>query len=146
MTLFLAHCLIVLAAWTVVIKFVFPIAFALAEGVPLVSYVYWDFWWVVHLWLAWWLLVGHRYARPLAYAVSIAEIAIILTKFALFLAQPAWTIWTTNWFINKVFVLACFLLLLGHLVTTRRRATGAVTGDFAGAPSSSRMAGGGPGV
>jgi hypothetical protein len=109
---FLAHFLIVLAAWTLVIKFAFPIAFALAEGVPIATYIYWDFWWVAHLWLAWALLNWPRYTVALAVGVSVVEIIIIVTKFILFFGDPQWTIWTTNWFINKVFVLACFCMLL----------------------------------
>lgn len=112
MIVFLAHMLIVLAAWTLVIKFVFPVAFALAEGVPVVTYIYWDFWWVAHLWLAWALLDWRRYTVALAVGVSVVEIIIIVTKFILFFGDPQWTIWTTNWFINKVFVLACFCMLL----------------------------------
>jgi hypothetical protein len=118
---FLAHFLIVLAAWTVTIKFVFPVAYALAEGVPLTTHVNWDFWWVVHLWLAWALLRWQAYTYALALAVSVAEIAIIVTKLALFLAAPEWTIWTTNWFINKLFVLACFCLLLPTVAVQRWR-------------------------
>ena len=118
---FLAHFLILLAAWTVTIKFLFPIVFSLFEGSPVLSHVYWDFWWVVHLWLAWALLNWRPYARALAIAVSLIEIAIILTKFAFFLAAPEWTIWTTNWFINKLFVLACFGLMLPYFALFRRR-------------------------
>jgi hypothetical protein len=116
---FLAHFLIVLAAWTVTIKFLFPIAYALGEDVPLLAYIYWDFWWVIHLWLAWALLRWQQYTHALAIGVSALEIAIIVTKFALFLAAPEWTIWTTNWFINKLFVLACFCLLLPYFVFYR---------------------------
>ncbi len=53
-------------------------------------------------------------------SVSGVEIAIVVTKFALFLAAPEWTIWTTNWFINKLFVLLCFGLMLPWLVLHRR--------------------------
>ena len=116
---FFAHTLIVLAAWTVTIKFVFPVAFAVAEGAPIGTYVYWDFWWVVHLWLAWALLHWQRYTVALAIGVSVVEIAIIVTKFALFLAAPEWTIWTTNWFINKLFVLACFGVMLPYFAFTK---------------------------
>lgn len=121
MRTFLAHFLILLAAWTVTIKFLFPVAFALAEGAPLASYIYWDFWWVVHLWLAWALLRRPPYTIALALGVAVVEIAIIVTKFAFFLAAPEWTIWTTNWFINKLFVLACFCLMLPWLALRRRR-------------------------
>jgi hypothetical protein len=117
---FLAHFLILLAAWTVTIKFLFPAVFSLFEGSPLTTHIYWDFWWVVHLWLAWALLDWRPYTRALAIGVSVVEIAIILTKFAFFLTSPEWTIWTTNWFVNKLFVLACFLLVLPYFVFYRR--------------------------
>jgi hypothetical protein len=118
--IFLAHLLIVLAAWTITIKFLFPVAYALGEGATITAHIYWDFWWAVHLWLAWALLRWQPYTYPLALGVSVMEIAIIVTKFALFLADPEWTIWTTNWFVNKLFVLACFCLLLPTLVLQRR--------------------------
>jgi len=111
---FIAHFLFILAAWTLVIKYVFPMAYALGEGVPLGTYVYWDFWWVVHIWLGWSLLHWRRYTYAAAVGVSVAEIAIIATKFVVFLSAPQWSIWRTNWFINKVFVLSCFVLLLGY--------------------------------
>jgi hypothetical protein len=76
---------------------------------------------VVHLWLAWALLRWQPYSYALALSVSVSEIAIIVTKFAVFLADPEWTIWTTNWFINKLFVLACFCLLLPAVALQRRR-------------------------
>jgi hypothetical protein len=117
---FLAHSLIVLAAWTVTIKFVFPIGYALAYGLPLGSHIYWDFWWVVHLWLAWALLCWQPYTWLLAIGVAGVEIVIVVTKLALFLAAPEWTIWTTNWFINKLFVLLCFGLMLPYFVLWRR--------------------------
>jgi hypothetical protein len=117
---FLAHFLIVLAAWTVTIKFLFPIAYALGHGVAVGTFVYWDFWWVVHLWLAWALLRWQPYAYALALGVSAVEIAIIVTKFALFLATPEWTIWTANWLINKLFMLACFCLMLAYFGLYRR--------------------------
>ncbi len=119
---FLAHFLVLLAAWTVTIKFLFPIAFALWEGVPVTTYAFWDLWWAVHLWLAWPLLHWRRYTYALALGISIAEIAIVTTKFALFLAAPDWTIWTVNWLINKVFVLLCFSIMLVCLVLNRYRA------------------------
>jgi hypothetical protein len=117
---FLAHYLILLAAWTVTIKFLFPIAYALGYGLPLGTHIYWDFWWVVHLWLAWALLHWRPYTYVLALGVSVAEIAIIVTKLALFLPAPEWTLWTTNWFINKLFVLACFCLMLPYVLVHRR--------------------------
>jgi hypothetical protein len=121
---FFAHFLLILAAWTVAIKFVFPIAYALAEGVPIGTYIMWDFWWVAHIALAWSLLHWGRRTYLFAMVVSVAEIAIIVTKFTLFLAAPEWTIWRMNWFINKVFVLACFVGLLAYLIARAKRLRG----------------------
>ncbi len=118
---FLAHFLFVLAAWTLTIKFFFPVGYALAAGEPVGTYVYWDFWWVAHLWLGWALLTWPRYTFGLAIIVSIAEIAIVVTKFFLFLSAPEWTIWRTNWFINKIFVLTCFTLLLSYFLANFQR-------------------------
>ena len=120
MVVFLAHFLIVLAAWTVTIKFLFPVGYAAAYGLPLASHIYWDFWWVVHLWLAWALLRWRAYTFALATLIAAVEILIVVTKLVLFLAAPEWTIWTTNWFINKLFVLLCFGLMLPYLVLHRR--------------------------
>jgi hypothetical protein len=120
MIVFLAHFLIVLAAWTVAIKFLFPIAYDQAYGLPLGTHIYWDFWWVVHLWLAWALLRQPAYTFALAVGVAAVEIVIVVTKFVLFLAAPEWTIWTTNWFVNKLFVLLVFCLMLPYVVLRPR--------------------------
>ena len=116
---FVAHFLFILAAWTLSIKYLFPVAYALKENVPIGTYVLWDFWWVVHIWLGWSLLHWRRYTYYFAAIVCVVEIAIVVTKFVLFLSAPEWTIWRTNWFINKVFVLACFAMLLTYLLARR---------------------------
>lgn len=109
---FLGHFLFILAAWTVFIKYLFPVLFALAGGESWSQYIYWDFWPVIHVWLGYALLTRRQYTYWLAVVVSAVEIIIILTLFSRFLADPEWSIWRTNWFVNKVFVLACFILLL----------------------------------
>lgn len=109
---FLAHMLFLIAAWTVFIKYLFPAAFALAEGIEWHTYIYWDLWPFAHVWLGWALLARPRYTRALAIGMAVVEIAIIVTLFAIFLADPEWSIWRTNWFVNKVFVLVCFVLML----------------------------------
>jgi hypothetical protein len=118
---FIAHFLFILAAWTVVIKYLFPVGYALAEGSPPFTYVLLDFWPVVHVLVGWSLLHWNRWTLPLAVTVSVAEIVIVVTKFVLFLSAPEWTIWRTNWFINKIFVLAVFVLLLGYIVLNANR-------------------------
>ncbi len=121
MIAFLAHFLFVLAAWTLVIKFAFPVAFALAEGAPPGAWVMWDFWWVVHIWLGLALLDWRRYTWALAMVVSLAEIVIVAVKLALFLDAPDWTIWTANWFVNKLFVFTCFAVMLTWFTVHHRR-------------------------
>ena len=133
MITFLAHFLFILAAWTLTIKFFFPVGYALVAGVPVGTYVYWDFWWVVHLWLGWALLYWQRYTLGLAIAVSLAEIVIVVTKFTIFLSTPEWTIWSTNWFINKLFVLACFILLLAYVLRNFQRLRHAAPGQSSAA-------------
>ena len=120
MPVFLAHFLFVLAAWTVVIKYVFPVGYAVAHGLAPGTHVYLDLWPVAHVWLGWALLARPRYTYALALVVAVLEIGIVSTKFVLFLDEPQWTIWTTNWFVNKLFVLGCFVLMLGHLLVRRR--------------------------
>ncbi len=112
LVLFLAHMLILLACWTLVIKFIFPLIFDFAYGHRAGEHIMWDFWWVIHLWLAWALLKWPRYTPSLAVAVSVVEIIIIVVKFWFFLSAPQWDLWRTNWFINKVFVIACFIIML----------------------------------
>jgi len=117
---FFAHFLFLLAAWTLVIKYIFPAAYALNAGEPLLTHVMWDFWWVVHIYLGWALIYRPRHTVALAITVSVLEIVIVVAKFVQFLSAPQWDIWRTNWFINKCFVLACFILLLGYLLTNRK--------------------------
>jgi hypothetical protein len=121
MTTFFAHFLFILAAWTLTIKFFFPVAYAVSNGLPLGTYIFWDFWWVVHIWLGWALLHWQRYSFAAAIAVSVIEIVIIVTKFVVFLSAPQWTVWMTNWFINKLFVLGCFALLLTYCLLYAKR-------------------------
>jgi hypothetical protein len=121
MVRFLAHFLFILAAWTVVIKYLLPIGFALHEGVPLDRYIMWDLWWIVHIALGWSLLHWRRHTYAFALTVSVVEIVIIVTKFWIFLSAPDWTLWRSNWFINKVFVLACFVMMLVYLLRYAER-------------------------
>ena len=111
-TSFLAHFLFVLAAWSIFIKYLFPVAFAIADGEALTRWIYWDLWPVAHVWLGWALLFRPPWTRKLAIGMAIIEIAIIALLLSLFLVDPEWSIWRTNWFVNKVFVLACFVLVL----------------------------------
>ena len=109
---FLAHLLFVLAAWTLFIKYLFPLGYAVSYGQPLTGHIYWDLWPAAHIWLGWALLARPSYTRWLAMGMAVVEIAIITTFLEIFLSAPEWTIWRTNWFVNKVFVLGAFILIL----------------------------------
>ena len=80
-----------------------------------------ELWPVVHVWLGWSLLRWQAYTFEFAVGVCIAEIVIVVSKFVMFLAAPEWDIWRTNWFINKIFVLGCFVMLLTWLIANRKR-------------------------
>jgi len=118
---FLAHLLFILAAWTLFIKYLFPIGYSLAYDEPIMRYIYWDLWPVAHIWLGWALLARPSYTRVLAIGMAVIEIVIICTLFARFLAEPDWSIWRTNWFVNKAFVLSCFVLILGTALYRSRK-------------------------
>jgi hypothetical protein len=113
---FLVNFLFILAAWTLLIKFILPVIFAMSEGAAITHYIMWDFWWVVHILLGISMLNWASYTYSFAMLSSLAEISIIVTKFYLFLSDPDWTIWKMNWFVNKVFVLVCFIFLLVYLL------------------------------
>ena len=74
---------------------------------------------MIHIGLGVALIYGFRFLFSLVMIVSVLEIAIVVTKFVLFLSDPEWTIWTMNWFVNKVFVLGIFVMLLSHALFNR---------------------------
>jgi hypothetical protein len=114
--------LVVMATWTLVIKYLAPVLYAASEraaGRDIAAPILWDFWWVAHLALAWLLWTGHRLARAAGHAVAVVEIGIVGVKFALFLRAPEWTFWRLLWFTNKIYVLGFFVLFLAALVRRR---------------------------
>lgn len=114
--------LVVMATWTLVIKYLAPILSTVAEraaGRDVPAPILWDFWWVAHLALAWLLWTGHRLARPTGLAIALVEIGIVCVKFALFLRAPEWTFWRLLWFTNKVYVLGFFVIFLAALARRR---------------------------
>ena len=106
--------LVVMATWTVVIKYLAPLLWAVSEraagrpeaGAP----VMYDFWWMAHLLLAWLLWRGHPMARPAGLVIAPLEIVIVAVKLALYLRQPEQTFWRLLWFTNKIYVLGFFLV------------------------------------
>ena len=114
----LTYPLFFLALYTLIVKFLNPIVFFIAEGpvrglaeVPIM----WDFWWAIHIFLGICLLRREKFAWGLALAVSVAEIAIILFKFWKFWQAPTIDFWTLSWYVNKCFVLSYFICLFAML-------------------------------
>ena len=115
--------LVVMATWTLVIKYLAPILWAAAErgaGRTAVVPVMWDFWWVAHLWLAWLLWRGHRRAFAAGAGIAAVEVVIVAVKFALFLGMPDWSFWNLLWFTNKMYVLMFFAVFLACLLKRGR--------------------------
>ena len=108
--------LVVMATWTLVVKFLAPAAWFAAEraagraaaGPP----VMWDFWWIAHLALAWMLWRRDRRAWLCGVAVAAAEVVIVAVKLAAYWQRPDLSFWRLLWLTNKVYVLAFFVLFL----------------------------------
>lgn len=115
--------LVVMATWTLVIKYLAPVLYLVAERVAgrtmARAPVMWDFWWVAHLALAWLLWTGHPRARAAALAVSITEILIVTVKLSSFVSRPDPSFWKLLWLSNKIYILVFFLCLLALLMKGR---------------------------
>ncbi len=108
--------LVVMATWTLVIKYLAPILYFASERAagraPAGVAVMWDFWWAAHLALAWMLWRPHPRARAAGLALSSIEIVIVTIKFVAYLHRPDLSFWRLLWFTNKVYVLLFFVVLL----------------------------------
>jgi hypothetical protein len=115
--------LVVMATWTLLIKYLAPIVWAVAEhaaGQDAVAPIMWDLWWVAHLALAWLLWHRHPQARNAGLAVAAAEIVIVTVKFVDYARHPDLSFWRLLWLTNKVYVLLFFVWFLCALI--RRQA------------------------
>ena len=121
--------LVVMMTWTVVVKYVVPLAWFAAERAagraPAAAPVMWDFWPLAHLALAVLLWRRHRYAWLAGVAISAVEAAIVVVKLGAWLLAPARDLWSLLWASNKLFVLVYFLWLLAVLLRRGREAVGA---------------------
>ena len=103
------------------IKFLFPIAYSIKYEYGIQENIMWDFWWIAHFWLAYSFLNPSRITFLLGMTITISELIIIFYKLILFFCNPVWTIWQTNWMINKLIVLFTFLLILLVLIKDRKK-------------------------
>lgn len=106
------------AFYTLTIKYVLPVSWALLQGVPWTSFIYfWDAWWIAHIAVGFGLrLKRNPFYWRAALLLSVVEILIIAVKFALFLPNPNWDFWHLNWFINKSLMIVFFIVLLRWLL------------------------------
>lgn len=121
--------LVVMIVWTVVIKYLSPVLWFWSERLagrePGAVPVMWDFWPVAHAALAVALWRRTAWARGFGLAVAGVEVAVVVTKLALYLRAPVLDYWHLLWLTNKVYVLAVFACLLYVLAGPGRRALAA---------------------
>jgi hypothetical protein len=120
--------LVVMVTWTLVVKYLAPLAWFVAERAagraPEAVPVMWDFWPLAHLALAALLWRRHPWALRVGIAVGAAEWLIVVLKLAVYLAEPARDFWSLLWASNKLYVLAYFTWLLALLLRRGRAALG----------------------
>lgn len=113
--------LVVMAVWTLVIKFVAPVLYFLSSDGDGTLPIMWDFWWVAHLWLAWLLWKRSGLTWLAGFWIALVEIIIVVTKFILYALEPDTSFWMLLWFTNKVYVLFYFVVFLHFLMTRELR-------------------------
>lgn len=115
----------VMIVWTLVVKYLVPLhwfwAERLAGGAIDRPPVMWDLWPLVHAALAAALWRRASWAWRFGVAVAAAEIAVVATKFALYLRAPDLGFWRLLWFSNKLYVIVFFAWLLAVLLGPGRR-------------------------
>ena len=103
--------LVLIVLWTLLIKFIFPVTYALYYEENFTKYIMWDFWWIAHLWLANSFLNLSKNTYYVGLLICISELIIIIYKLGVFFISPQWNIWDTNWMLNKIIVLFLFILI-----------------------------------
>ncbi len=110
------------AGYTLVIKYILPVGWAVIQKAPMVTYIYfWDAWWVAHIIVGRGLALAKKGIWPWAFSLSVAEIIIIAVKFFFYLKFPNLDFWHVNWFVNKTFLLIYFSVLLAWLFKQETR-------------------------
>jgi hypothetical protein len=121
--------LVVMIVWPRVIKYLSPITWFWSERLagrdPGAAPVMWDLWPVAHAALAVALWRRTPWARGFGLAVAGVEVAVVVTKLALYLRAPVLDYWHLLWLTNKIYVLAVFACLLYVLAGPGRRALAA---------------------
>jgi hypothetical protein len=104
--------LVVMATWTLVIKYVAPLLWALSEtlaGRDAEAPIMWDFWWVVHLALARLIYLRHPFMWAAGTIIAGVEILIVTVKLVLYYRAPDYSFWNLLWLTNKMYVLVFFV-------------------------------------
>lgn len=104
--------LYVFAFYTLIIKYIMPIAASVMHDVEWTTYIYfWDAWWLFHMIIGYCLIKQKKGVWIWALLLTLAEIVIITWKFILYLPNPNFDIWHLNWFINKCFLIVYFWVM-----------------------------------
>jgi hypothetical protein len=107
--LVLGRLLYFFAGYTLMIKYVIPVGWALRQGENWMTYIYfWDAWWIAHLLVGRGLISARRRIWLWALLLTAAEIIIIASKFVLLAMNPVTDMWHVMWFWNKAFLLVYF--------------------------------------
>ena len=110
------------AAYTVTIKYILPVSWALIQKVPLATYIYfWDAWWIAHVAVGRGLILRKKGIWPWALLLTAAEIIIITVKFVFYFKAPNLDFWHVNWLVNKSCLLIYFWMLLAWLFKKETR-------------------------
>lgn len=111
--------LVVMVTWTLIVKFLAPVLFYVAErqaGRPIAGPpVLWDFWWVAHLGLAWLLWNRLPLALIAGRGLAAAEVLIALGRLAFYLRAPDLSFWGLLWLTNELYILGFFVFLVIYL-------------------------------
>lgn len=110
------------AAFTLMIKYVFPVTWAFYKGAPLTAFIYfWDAWWIAHLYVGRGFLKRQKGVWRWALLLTVAEILIIAVKLLAFTRAPVLDFWRLSWFVNKSLMLVFFLWLFSWLLKKKVR-------------------------
>ena len=113
---YFAYGLIFLISWTVGLKYMAPILWAIKQKTNLAHWIVWDAWPLAHLAVVYLFLKGRKAGWLFALAVAVAELFIIFWKLRVYFISPNPDFWRVQWAINKTVLLAYFLLMLFWLL------------------------------
>lgn len=113
---YFAYALAALISWTVGLKYIAPILWAIRQHASLTRWIIWDAWPLAHLAVVYFFLKGRKTGWLFALVVAVAELVVIFWKLRAYFINPNPDFWRVQWAINKTVLLAYFLLLFAWLL------------------------------